>query len=650
MKKRSAIGRWLIAASLALGLAGPARAGESAEAIFPGDGVSSIRVSPTGDWIAARVHRGEETLVVVQRVGLPGLVSVAQSKEIGDVAWESANTLVIPALSSAEIPQTLVVRLSLESGRIAADHRKISANGWLVDPLPFAPEQVLWVFPGNGWTSLHRISFSELLDYNELYRISGGKIDIAETLAVVKGSSSHWVAQRDGTPRAALRRGKDFTALMMPSRLTGGFESVYRFADDRAQLAVYPVGLTADEKHLLVLAYKGRNTMGLYEWDDRASAVGAAVFVHPQFDLDGVLVDRLSGDLIAAVYDEGGEPRYHYFKAYRDRFFSKLPEAWQKDSIGILSGTADRQVFAFVDSSATNPGDYYVRDRAGRILKVGKYAENVDREKLSPVEAFRVKAKDGIEIEAFLALPRGARGRAPLVVMPHGGPIGVQDDRQYEPMVQYLASWGFAVLQVNYRGSSGYGREFEAMGKKQWARGIEDDIDAAVESVMARADIDPERICIVGGSYGGFSAFASVIRHADRYRCAISINGVSDLTLQYDSSDIADRESGIEFYKEYVGDIEKDREKLIALSPAYHVRDISAPTLVIQGTDDRRVDPDNAHRMILMFELYGKPHETLEIEDAGHGFDRDEWIIVARAVRRFLSAHLLPEGAFRPDP
>lgn len=627
-----------------------ARAGESAEAFWPGPGVRKVRVDPSGDWIAAIAHRGEEESVVVQRIGMPTLGSVVTEKGIIDISWDGPGTLIVEAVTPAEFYTVHVVSLAVTGERIVPRHRRITAPGRLVDALPLVPEKLLWLGYGQGFTSVHRLSIDEIVDFARLHNTRGRTINIGERVAVAEGMSTHWVVQRDGTPRAALRHMKDFIGLMISPDGRKKVNTAYRFEDDEGELAVFPVGLTQDERNVLVLAFKGGDKLGLYEWDAKKSEPGDPVFVHPENDLSGVLADPLTGELVAAVYEDAGEPRYDYFDSYRTRYLSRLPEEWRRESIAILGGSADRQVFALLDANATNPGDYYVRDRAGKVHRVGRFAENVDRAKLSPVESFRAKAADGVEVEVFLAVPKDASGRAPLVVMPHGGPIGVHDSRDYDPIVQYLASWGFAVVQVNYRGSSGYGLDFVRQGAKQWARGIEDDIDAAVEKAMADPRIDPERICIFGGSYGGFSAFASVIRHGDRYRCAVSLNGVSDIPLLADSSDMADSKSAMKYYEDYIGDLETEREKLIEVSPAYHVDALSTPTLIIQGTDDRRVDPDHAHRMAMMFELHEKPFELLEIEGAEHGPERDEWIIVARTLRRFLTAHLMPETEFDPDP
>jgi len=267
------------------------------------------------------------------------------------------------------------------------------------------------------------------------------------------------------------------------------------------------------------------------------------------------------------------------------------------------------------------------------------------------VETIEVTSEDGERVEAFLALPNDRReGGAPLIVMPHGGPIGVRDNKDYNPIVQYFASWGFAFLQVNYRGSSGYGRRFEDAGKKQWAQGIEDDIDAAVEYAIARPEIDGTRICIVGGSYGGFSALASVIRHAKRYRCAASLNGAADIPLGFSDGECADSERCVESLVDIVGDPKTERDKLVDISPAYHVDQIHTPVFVIYGTEDQRVDPDHSHRLLLMLETFGKEHESLEVKGAGHSPTEEEWELISVALRRFLTRYLFPSAEFVTDP
>ena len=203
---------------------------------------------------------------------------------------------------------------------------------------------------------------------------------------------------------------------------------------------------------------------------------------------------------------------------------------------------------------------------------------------------------------------------------------------------------------MNYRGSSGYGRRFQEAGKREWALGIEDDIDAAVELVMARPEIDASRVCMVGGSYGGFSALASLVRHPDRYRCAVTINGVTDIPLLFETSDFADSPRALESFAEIVGDPESERDRLIELSPLYRTAEIRAPVLVVFGTADRRVDPEHAHRLLLMLEAQGGRFEELEIRDGAHSPTPREWTLIARRLRHFLTRQLHPGATVLPDP
>lgn len=627
------------------------RAEQSAEVFFPIAGLESVQVSPDGRWIAATAHRGKKWIVVVQQVGKGRIESVIEADWVRHLGWEAPDALIVEAGTEKGPRQYIVARLRDAGDSIGIARRSIRAPGWLVDSLPLVPEEVLWEFEYNGWTSLHRISIRELLDFNSLHRTSPRSIEIAQKLAVVNGQTvtQNWVIDREGRPQAALRRDASGFGVMMPAHGTGPLETVYRWKLDDRERSVEPVGLSQDGTRVIVAAYNGEDTRGLWAFDRKKRAIGEKVFVDPEFDVEGIVEDPLTGDLVAAVYYRNGELRYHYFPEYRDRFLSKLPEDWRGKPVQIVSGTADRQVFAYLDANDRNPGDFYIRDPAGQVHVVGRKGENVDRKSLVPVESFRVKSRDGTEVEGFLTLPRGS-GPFPLVVRPHGGPHDVADNREYDGFLQYLASWGFAVVQVNYRGSSGYGLEFSELGKKEWARGIEDDIDAAVEYAMARPDVDEDRVCIEGGSYGGFSALASVIRHRDRYRCAISFNGVTDIPFLGISSDYSDSKAAMKSFEQRIGNLETERDKLIEASPAYHVEALNVPILIAYGTDDRRVDPDHAHRMLLMLDLYGKPHRYLEIEGAEHSPNRDEWIIYARAVRRFLSEHLLAGGEFVPDP
>jgi len=634
---------------LAIGV--ESRAGESAEILFPDGGIHRVRISPTGDWIIAYAVSENRHGILAQQTATGETFSVFSTMNpLRRMDWIDRNTMVAEFHGPFQ-RRTMVVRFRTTRNGAEFDTDWIQPIGWMVDPLPLVGEEVIWAIGEGDRQALHRVEIQNLIDYGKRGR--GRRRQLTGTrLALVEGDIERWIVDRNGDPRAVQRRDEEGYTILVRDEGETRFREVYSFKDREHDSEIKLLSLSSDQRQIIVSAYGGNDTLGLFEFDPATGKLGESLFHRDEVDIANIVVDPMSHELIAAVYHEAGETRYHYFPSYGGNLVADLSERFPKESVAIVSSSANRQSFVFWISGATNPGAYYYRgSRSGAPVRISERGPNIDRGSLIEASSFIVKSRDGTEIEAFLTMPNLNRGQAaPLVVKPHGGPIGVRDSKRYDPLVQYLASWGFAVLQPNYRGSSGYGKKFRDSGKKAWAKGIEDDIDAAVEHVMSLAEIDASRVCILGGSYGGFSAIASVVRHKERYRCAVSLNGVSDIPLLYDSSDMADSKRAMDFYEEFVGDLETEREKLIAVSPAYHVKEIETPLFMVYGTADRRVDPDHSERMLLMLETYGKEHDSMKVEGMAHSPEREEWVTVARAIRRYLARFLFPSEEYRSDP
>jgi dipeptidyl aminopeptidase/acylaminoacyl peptidase len=218
--------------------------------------------------------------------------------------------------------------------------------------------------------------------------------------------------------------------------------------------------------------------------------------------------------------------------------------------------------------------------------------------------------------------------------MPHGGPIGMADVRGYSSDVQYLARSGFAVLQVNYRGSGGYGRRFQEAGHRQWGRGIEDDIETAVDHVLASGRVDGGRMCVVGASYGGYSALMMVIREPKRYRCAASLSGVTDIALLFNVDSVTGGEILTSQMEKIVGDPDRDYEEMRRYSPVYRADEIEVPIHLAHGEWDRTVDLDHLIRMKLALDLAKTPAQATIYAKMGHGFASRE-----AAVRHWLNLY-----------
>jgi dipeptidyl aminopeptidase/acylaminoacyl peptidase len=240
---------------------------------------------------------------------------------------------------------------------------------------------------------------------------------------------------------------------------------------------------------------------------------------------------------------------------------------------------------------------------------------------MAAVEAIEFQARDGLKVRGYLTTPRDSGGKPkvnlPMIVSVHGGPHGIFDDYDYEYERQLFASRGYAVLQVNFRGSGGRGRDYLLAGYGKWGREMQDDVTDGVRWAINKGVADARRICIYGGSYGAFSALSGVAREPDMFKCAVGYAGVYDLTLLFKRGDIRMQGRGVSYLKDAVGEDERELE---ARSPVNHARDIRAKVLLIHGVDDVRAPVEHANRMRAALAEAGNPPEWLVEASERHGF------------------------------
>ncbi|HPG25398.1 MAG TPA: prolyl oligopeptidase family serine peptidase [Myxococcota bacterium] len=635
-------------------VAGELVAGESAENFHYAAGVRSVLVSPDGEWVAAIGERGKRSGILAQHWGRSQVEPVlAIEGAVRAIWWVGRDQLLALVADEAGRHAYVWIRLSADGGRIQGRTSKRALPGGLIDPLPLVDGEVIWAFNHYGKASLQRTPLEELMAFGTERTTRGVAVLPGRELASRRGEAYGWIVDGAGRPRAVwMRKDEQYRIYAGTGGRIDSFP-IREFDAKKEGEVIQPAGLDERGEKLLVLAHAGEDTIGLHELDPDTGEFGRVVFRRPDVDLVDIRYDVDTRAVIGVEYDLAGRRHVELFDDFSRRVAEELHAKPGRERAELLGLSADGNRFAFRLASETEPGAYYVGDRRqDGVFAMAREANEVDRSQLSASEVFTVESTDGIRIEAYLTRPRSSPGDggAPLVVHPHGGPFELRDDRGYDAFVQYLASWGYAVLEVNFRGSGGFGREFVRAGKRELARGIEDDIEVAVAHATSLSEIDGGRVCIVGASYGGFSALASLIRFPGRYQCAVSIMGVSDLPLISDSSDTADSKRALEIDAEWIGDPETERDRLIESSPAYHADRIQQPVFLIHGTKDRRVDVDHAHRMALMLDLYGAEWEELLIEGMEHGYRRNEAVIVARSVRRFLTRHLMSDQPYLPDP
>ena len=288
----------------------------------------------------------------------------------------------------------------------------------------------------------------------------------------------------------------------------------------------------------------------------------------------------------------------------------------------LVSTTDDGSKILLSVASDRNPGGYYLLDEKTKSLRfLVPRRKWIDPRLMAPVAPATVKASDGLKIPVYVTARDGLKTRkAPMIVLPHGGPHGVRDYWGWDGEAQLLASRGYAVLHVNFRGSGGYGPDFQAAGYRNWGTRIQQDIADATRWAIAEGIADPARICIYGASFGGYSALMSAGIEPDLYRCAASYAGVTDLVDQVDDTDGSESMVGRRYLEKWLGG---DMTLHRAQSPVTHAARIKVPVLIAHGTMDQRVPFSQAKAMRQALDAARKPYEWVEYEGEEHGFFKE---------------------------
>ena len=365
----------------------------------------------------------------------------------------------------------------------------------------------------------------------------------------------------------------------------------------------------------------------------------SVVFAHNVVDPSETQVDPYTNKLHAVHFDDG-YPNIHLVDEQNTwaSWYPALYGAFSGSRVRITSATADGEKLIVHVSSDREPGQFHLFDTKKKKLKyLFNAASWVNSESLAESKPVSFKARDGKEIHGYLTVPKSEKP-VPLVVMPHGGPYGVRDTWRFDSEAQFLASRGYAVLQPNFRGSGGYGWGSEKKAWRKWGSEIQFDIIDGTKWAANLPEIDADKICIMGGSFGGYSALMSPTIEPDLYKCAIGMVGVYDLNLMWTTADIRTYYRGENFLEDAIG---KDKDELNKFSPLKQVDKLKAPVLLVHGGRDWRVDVKHYHRMVAALKKKGHPHETLLKKKEGHGFFNEEnRVEFLERVEAFLDKHI----------
>ncbi len=302
-------------------------------------------------------------------------------------------------------------------------------------------------------------------------------------------------------------------------------------------------------------------------------------------------------------------------------------------------------------SGPDDPGGFYLYDNVKHdVLALGVQQPALS-DRLGPMDRFVFSARDGTQVHGYVTTPPGApKGPLPLVVLPHGGPEG-RDYFEYDLVTQFLATRGYAVLQINFRGSSGYGVKWAEAGYRQWGARMQDDVDDGVKALIASGRVDPKRVCAMGISYGGYAALMAGARHPELYKCVVSWAGISDLPqfLKWEHSMSEDDSSRYSHWIKLIGDPKADGPSLLAGSPTTYVDHYGPPVLLIHGEDDDIVTPDQSKIMDKALKKAGREVRLVLVKDEAHpDWSDDHMKTTLIDIAGFLNAHIAPATTEAP--
>jgi dipeptidyl aminopeptidase/acylaminoacyl peptidase len=471
------------------------------------------------------------------------------------------------------------------------------------------------------------------------------------------GQVRHWVLDKDQVPRAAWssngRKLED--TFWYRDGVSTPWRQILTFRE--FEPGMVPVGFAADGTLYVASQIESGDKAWLYRFDAKAGRLGERLARHPQVDLGLVespsnpgvfgsplVFDPDTAELIG-IHIDGDKPETVWLDEARARLQAGIDAALPKGNYNEIRPLNDKLSVIFA-RGGSEPGTYYTYDTAKRELReIARPRSWIKAADMGRVEVLRYKARDGLEIPAYLTLPAGPPpGPLPLVVWVHGGPWA-RDHFRWDPDAQFLASRGYAVFQPNYRGSTGFGLKHLTASFKQFGQTMQDDVTDGVRHLIAAGTIDPKRICIGGGSYGGYATMMGLIREPELFRCGIDVVGVTDLfwwiDLGYTDFNLGDAKAAEVWLTHTIGYPGADRAMMLANSPRFHAAKVQAPVLIVHGANDMRVPLRHGEAMRDALVAAGKPVEWVVYPEEGHGFGKESnRTAFYRSMEAFLAKQL----------
>jgi dipeptidyl aminopeptidase/acylaminoacyl peptidase len=451
------------------------------------------------------------------------------------------------------------------------------------------------------------------------------------------GNITSWLTDHNGKLRAAGATDGVNATLLFRDKEEDAFKPVLT-TNFKEQVA--PLQFTFDNKQLIVNSNRGRDKSAIYEFDPVTAKEGKLIAEHADVDMSGVSFSQKRKVLTTANFTTWKGER-KFLDKDAEAMFKEVEAKLPGYEIAFTSTTKAEDKYVVASFNDKSRGKRYLFDKTtGKLDFIADVSPWLPESELADMKPISYKSRDGLTINGYLTLPKGVSAKnLPVVVNPHGGPWA-RDQWRFNPEVQFLANRGYAVFQMNFRGSTGYGRKFWEASFKQWGKAMQDDVTDGVQWLIKEGIADPKRVAIYGGSYGGYTTLAGITYTPDLYAAAVDYVGVSNL-FTFMSTIPPYWKPYLEMLHEMVGHPEKDKELLAAASPALHADKIKTPLFIAQGAKDPRVNKAESDQMVEALKKRGVAVEYLVKDNEGHGFRNEEnRFEFYEAMDKFLAKHI----------
>lgn len=634
---------WVLGLGLAIIAIAPGASAQQAWSDYlRRDAVENIQISPSGKHLALAERHDDGTVVVIRDTAtllVQGMVDPGNHGEISDLKWLDDDRLLVGANRADTRYQVALVEPAMYIvNRNDNSRYRLPAN--FVATIDGDSAHLLVSTCGH-WEDGGCVPAIHRAEIGHLSRLGDPLISAPDT------HSTLWTDQQ-GHVRFAVAWDDRSDSKLWVHR---DGHAPWTLVNDSSESGIDSLPLGMDRSGMQAyLATERKSGVGVIERYDIASGQRTEVYR-----------DKTSDPLWPIYAFDGNTPVGAWYDATRPRAviwnqahpdvpaFLQILNAFPGDIVTVVSASADRNLAIVLVGNDRDPGAFYLFDRTARtaslIARKRPWLESMPKPSSRGVQ---FEARDGLTLHALLTLPAGS-GPRPLVVIPHGGPYEFIDTWGYDAEATLLASRGYAVLRVNFRGSGGYGRDFVERGYREWGRAMQDDLTDATRWVVSQGLADASRICIYGASYGGYAALMGAVREPALYRCAASYAAPTDLSKMYKWGSIRRSDLGMHYLERVLG---TDREELAHRSPAQQVASIRIPVLLGHGKLDGRVDDKHVRLLARNMRKQGLSPELVEYPYEGHGLAiaQDQIDFYGRLLR-FLDAHIGPdyEPARNPD-